>query len=239
MALATLVVMAVLTKGCHETSPSQAVGLAHCTSFGRWNTDGGFEFAFELPRLGFGWSQLVLDRDATDVCRPAGKSCPTLSRLPAGALGAPRLSMASFEVALPVLRWGPLWFGPAFGFAAPPGWSSARNTPLGQTRLGSPQVLTVGGMFGAELRLRRVGLHAGLLLADASLSLDAVTSTYQQLRESWFSAQLRAGFEVWVTEGLALGAAAGVDLLRTDHLSASVFIVVPLRSPFAGLNSVW
>ncbi len=236
IALPALAVALVLTKGCHETSDSEAVGLAHCHRFGAWSAETGLTFGISLT-WGVGVETLVLDSVATDLCVAAGKSCNVVRSFDPGALHSPQLIVPLTALRLDFLHWGPFRAGIGVELAMSNGTSTTVSSPAGSLTLTNLFGMNVGPSIGADVRWHRIGLTGDLMPAFAPVSSD-VGGAVTFERSSEFALIARGGVRVWLTPALALEATAAVNLVDVQNRTAMLRLHVPIIEPFDGQDSV-
>jgi hypothetical protein len=236
IALPALAVALVLTKGCHETSDSLAVGFAHCQRFGGWSSHDGFHLELALS-AGAGWAQIVPDTTGTSLALHAGKTSTTINTFDPGALGGARLHLAELDLRADVMRWGPLRGGLAVRQGLAPLGSVTVSSPVGMLQVRNPDCTTLTAPLGADLRWSRVGISADIAPGWSSFSA-AVTDSLTLGRDARFALLLNGSVRFWITPAVALEASGGVDLMTPDHLSMGLRLHVPMLSAFDGVDPV-
>jgi hypothetical protein len=231
-----LVASLVLTKGCHETSDSQAVGFAHCRRFGVWDASQGPRIDMGIT-VGTGWSTLVPDSGGTNLQIGSGKTAMTINSFSPGALGGTSVQMAEASLRFDVFRWGPLRGGTSFTYGTNPAYSASVASPIGTIAIRSPTAWTAGLPAGVDLRWERVCVTADI--TPGLTSFDAgITNSVSLTRPPHLALTVGAGVRFWITPALALEANGGIDLLEPDHLSAGLRLHVPVLSAFDGVDPV-
>jgi hypothetical protein len=211
-------------RECHEESPSRAIGLATCHSFGGWEMaglDGAFTLGPSMEHAALGARSFRFD---------AGLGPATYATGAEMGAGETWLPGAALRVELAA---GPLRFGPAASFGL---WTGAPLTRFvrGNETL-EPSTLsawTVAWQTSAVLPLGPLDLRAG---ADLGASWIVVHSASTQgMFGDGMSAHARvaplAGIDVWLGRQVALGALASVDLVQTDEVSVALALRWSTRS---------
>jgi hypothetical protein len=229
MSLGALAVMLILTRGCHETSNSLAVGLANCHKFGDWSMAPSQPWLNAFPEPTLGVELLQLDALGAATCTFSGKKCGATTDVTSGGLGGVRTALAVVGVRLAWVHGGVLRFGPLVQFGLAPNVQLA--TTLGRVTSVATSMLAME--LGAELRWWRLGLNvsaaAGLQTLDAGL----VGPSGQWYSRTGPVLLPRLGFRVWVTPMVALDATGAMNVLEPSRVTLTLGLHLPFE-PFDG-----
>jgi hypothetical protein len=211
-------------RGCREESPSHAVGLATCHSFGSWEMsgiDGALTVGPSMEHAALGSRSFRFGAGIGPATYATG-----------GEMGAADAWMPGAALRLE-LAAGPLRFGPAASFGA---WTGA---PLTRFVRGSDtidpssiQAWTVAWQTAAVLPLGPFDVRAGADLGGSWIVVHA--SSAQGTFGDGLSAHGRvaplAGVDVWLGRQIALGAIASVDVVQTDEVAVALALRWSTRS---------
>lgn len=211
-------------RGCHEESPSRAVGLATCHSFGTWemsSIDGALTLGPSMEHAALGSRSFRFGAGIGPATYATGADMGAADAWMPGA--ALRLELAA----------GPLRFGPAASFGA---WTGAPLTSFvrGNERVdpSSIQAWTAAWQTAAVLPLGPFDLRAGADLGASFLVVHA--SSAQGTFGDGLSGHARvaplAGIDVWLGRQIALGALASVDVVQTDEVAVALALRWSTRS---------
>jgi hypothetical protein len=236
MIATALAVSLVLTRGCHETSDSQAVGFAHCRRFGMWDASQGPRIDLGIT-VGTGWSTLVPDSGGTNLQIGSGKTATTINSFAPGALGGGSVQMAEASLRFDIFRWGPLRGGTSFTYGANPMYSATATSPVGLIPIHAPTAWTAGLPAGVDLRWERVCVTADVTPALTSFNA-GITNSVSLTRPPHLALVVGAAVRFWITPAIALEANGGIDVLEPDHLSAGLRLHMPVLNAFDGVDPV-
>jgi hypothetical protein len=224
--MTALVLALVLTKGCHETSESGAVGLANCHTFGNWDASPWKQIGFYAPEVGLGIEHFVLDASAAELCAPVGRSCLTVMPLAANALGHAAYASPAVSTTQ-MVRFGLIRVGVHFRFATLPAVQTAGPT----FTVSNPTSTIAGVSVGSGVRFRRVTASLDVLVGINTISADVGSLAFYRTIPV---AEPRASLLVWLTPITALRLTAGLNLVEPSHFTFELSMRVPWERPYEG-----